>query len=90
MKGAEIVFCPSFWLLEDKYGFLKAEAEKRKIRERIARADKKMQALVEPAGKCLWGSEVAEAEGWSPEKNWWYFSRPKKGDADFLAEIDDV
>ena len=66
------------------------EAERKKIRERIDRADRKMQALVEPAGKCLWGSEVAEAEGWTPEKNWWYFSRPKKGDADFLAEIDDV
>jgi hypothetical protein len=65
------------------------EAEKKKIRERIAGADRRMQALVEPAAKCLWGSEVAEAEGWTPEKNWWYFSRPKKGDADFLAEIDD-
>ncbi len=31
LKGAEIVFCPSFWLLEDKYGFLKSAAEKRKI-----------------------------------------------------------
>ncbi len=68
-----------------------APEEERKIfRERIARADRKIQALIEPAGKCLWGSEVAEAEGWTPEKNWWYFSRPKKGDADFLAEIDDV
>jgi len=66
------------------------EAEKKKIRERVAGADKKMKALVEPAGKCLWGNEVAEAEGWNPEQNWWYFSRPKKGDADFLAEIDDV
>ena len=61
-----------------------------KIRERVRRADRKMRTVVEPAGKCLWGSEVAETEGWTPEKNWWYFSRPKKGDADFLAEIDDV
>jgi hypothetical protein len=61
-----------------------------KIRERVRRADQKMRTLVEPAGKCLWGSEVAETEGWTPEKNWWYFSRPKKGDADFLAEIDDL
>ncbi len=64
--------------------------EEGKIRERVRRADRKMRILVEPAGKCLWGSEVAEAEGWSTEKNWWYFSRPQKGDADFLAEIDDV
>ena len=66
------------------------EEERKILRERIARADGKIQALIEPAGKCLWGSEVAEAEGWHPEKNWWYFSRPKKGDVDFLAEIDDI
>ena len=61
-----------------------------KIWERVRRADQKMRTLVEPAGKCLWGSEVAETEGWTPEKNWWYFGRPKKGDTDFLAEIDDI
>ena len=66
------------------------EAERKKIQGRVARADQKMRGLVEPSGKCLWGSEVAEAEGWTPEKNWWYFSRPQKGDADFLAEIDDL
>ena len=66
------------------------EAEREKMRERVGRADKKMRGLIEPAGKCLWGSEVAEAEGWTPEKNWWYFSRPLKGDADFLAEIDNI
>jgi hypothetical protein len=69
---------------------LAPEAEREKMRERVGRADKKMRGLIEPAGKCLWGSEVAEAEGWTPEKNWWYFSRPKKGDADFLAEIDNI
>jgi hypothetical protein len=61
-----------------------------KIRDRVFRTDRKMRGLVEPAGKCLWGSEVAETEGWTPEKNWWYFSRPKKADEDFLAEIDDI
>jgi hypothetical protein len=61
-----------------------------KNRERIRRADRKMRGLTEPAGKCLWGSEVAETEGWTAEKNWWYFNRPKKGDADFLSEIDEI
>jgi hypothetical protein len=61
-----------------------------KIRERVRRADRKMRSLVEPAGKCLWGAEVADSEGWNPEKNWWYFTRPKKAAADFLAEIDEV
>jgi hypothetical protein len=76
-------------ILEEALG-MAPEEERKILRERIARADRKMQALIEPAGKCLWGSEVAEAEGWTPEKNWWYFSRPQKGDADFLAEIDDI
>ena len=61
-----------------------------KIRERIRRADRKMRGLVDPAGKCLWGSEVAETEGWTAEKNWWYFCRPRKADSDFLAEIDNI
>ena len=63
-------------------------AEGSNIRERVLRADRKMRSLVEPAGKCLWGSEVAETEGWTAEKNWWYFCRPRKADSDFLAEID--
>jgi len=65
-------------------------ALQKEIRERVRRADQKMRTLVEPAGKCLWGSEVAETEGWTPEGNWWFFSRPRKGDEDFLAEIDEV
>jgi len=63
-------------------------AEGSNIRERVLRADRKMRSLVEPAGKCLWGSELAETEGWTAEKNWWYFCRPRKADSDFLAEID--
>jgi len=66
------------------------KGEKEKYMERIQRADEKMRTLVKPIGKCLWGAEVAEAEGWTPKKNWWYFSRPLKGDPDFLAEIDEV
>lgn len=76
-------------ILEEALG-VAPEEEKKIFRERIARADRKMQALIEPAGKSLWGNEVAEAEGWTPKKNWWYFSRPKKGDKDFLAEIDAI
>jgi hypothetical protein len=64
--------------------------KKEKYKDRIQRIDAKFRTLVKPAGKCLWGAEVAESEGWTPKKNWWYFSRPLKGDPDFLAEIDDI
>jgi hypothetical protein len=54
---------------------------------RLRRADEQMKLLVEPIHACLWGAEVAEEEGWSAQKNWWYFSRPLQGNPDLLAEI---
>jgi hypothetical protein len=30
-------------------------------------------------GECLWGEEVAQAEGWDPEKNWYYYRHPQGG-----------
>ena len=55
--------------------------------ERLQRADEQMQALLAPVEVCLWGDEVAEEEGWTARNNWWYFSRPRHGDPDFLAEL---
>jgi len=49
-----------------------------------------MKKLLAPAGKCLWGDEVAEAEGWSARKNWWYFMKPFKAGRDLLAELEDL
>jgi hypothetical protein len=54
----------------------------------LSRADQKMRSLTEPVKGCLWGEEVAEEEGWTAEDNWWYFARPIKADAEFLAEIE--
>ena len=31
------------------------------------------------AGECLWGEEVAQAEGWDAEKNWYYYRHPQRG-----------
>lgn len=64
--------------------------EREKYHKKIRPLDEAMRSLVKPAGKCLWGEEVAEAEGWTAKKNWWYFHRPLKGDPDFLAEIDEA
>jgi len=58
------------------------------INARLDRADEKMRNLTEPTEVCLWGEDVAEEEGWTPEENWWYFARPIKADAELLAEID--
>lgn len=57
---------------------------------RLQRADEQMQALVQPTEVCLWGDEVAGEEGWTPKNNWWYFSRPRHGELEFLAELDEA
>lgn len=51
------------------------------------RADEQFLSLTQPTEACLWGPEVAEEEGWSAKNNFWYYRRPRRGDADFLAEI---
>ncbi len=62
--------------------------EKKKYLPRIHRADRVMKSLSASVERCLWGEETARKEGWTPEKNWWYFSRPIKGNPEFLSELD--
>jgi len=58
--------------------------------ERLRRVDERMKTLVEPAGRCLWGDEVAESEGWTAGKNWWYFSKPIHAGPELLSEIENA
>lgn len=67
-----------------------SDQQRQAIDLRLSRADQKMQSLTEPAKACLWGEEVAEEEGWTAEKNWWYFARPIKASAELLAEIGEL
>lgn len=66
------------------------ENDKGMCAARLRKADSRMKKAVVPAGRCLWGDEVAEAEGWSSRKNWWYFVKPLKASGELLAEIDDL
>ena len=75
-------------LLEDVLHIAPAD-EKRTFLKRIRQADAKMQWLVKPAGKCLWGDEAAVQKGWTSKKNWWYFFRPIEAGEDLLAEIEE-
>ena len=61
-----------------------------KYEDRIQRADDQMKSLTTRTAVCLWSDEVAEEEGWTPKKNWWYYARPADADPDLLAEIDEV
>jgi hypothetical protein len=76
-------------LLEEALAIAPKE-QREKYLERVHRADELMKTLVKPAGKCLWGDEVAETEGWTEGKNWWYFTRPIHADPGLLFEIEGV
>ena len=42
---------------------------------RIHKADELTKSST-TASKCVWGEAVARKEGWTAEKNWWYFVMP--------------
>ena len=62
---------------------------KETVLKRIRQADARMQWLVKPAGRCLWGDETARQQGWTANKNWWYFSIPNRPGEELLREIEE-
>jgi len=76
-------------LLEEALAITPRE-QKEECLDRVRRADELMKTLVKPAGKCLWGDEVAETEGWTAGKHWWYFTRPIQANPELLSEIEEV
>ena len=76
-------------LLEESLA-VAAPAARRNVADRVREADAALKSVTRFAGKCLWGDEVAAEEGWTAQKNWWYFSSPMNAEPDLLAEIDEV
>ena len=66
-----------------------SEAEKKLLLKQIRQADKKMQELIRPTARCLWDDETARQEGWTAEKNWWYFCVPVKSGEELLEDLDE-
>jgi hypothetical protein len=66
---------------------LATTAAPKKLMTRIRAADEKLKELVAPAGRCLWGDGLAKRNGWTLEKNWWYFMRPRQAAADLLQDL---
>jgi hypothetical protein len=54
-----------------------AAADRDAFRPRLEAADRMIQRHLQPAGPCLWGEDEARSHGWKPERNWWYFRRPR-------------
>jgi hypothetical protein len=75
-------------LLENALELASADA-RNGVMARVRDADHRILVLLRPAGKCLWGPIAAEDEGWTPERNWWYFQLPKSPGPALLAELDE-
>jgi hypothetical protein len=44
---------------------------------RLEAADRMIRGHLKPPGPCLWGENEALERDWTPERNWWYFRRPR-------------
>jgi hypothetical protein len=55
---------------------------------RVHDADMRVRLNLIPAGRCLWGGIVADEEGWTEERNWWYFERPRQPGPRFREELE--
>ncbi|TXL73878.1 hypothetical protein FHP25_19705 [Vineibacter terrae] len=58
--------------------------------EQLAASDARFRKATAAAGKCLWGSTVAAREGWHADRQWWYFRKPRIGNAELAQDIDAV
>ena len=55
-----------------------APREREAAAARLATADGKLHELVAAAVGCLWGAAAARENGWTPERQWWYFTSPRR------------
>jgi len=62
------------------------DPEREALGSHLEAADRKMKRHLLPPGPCLWGESEAAARGWTPEKNWWYFRRPRRAGNDFETD----
>ena len=59
---------------------------KEKIR-RIHKADDSVRQSSKIA-KCIWSDSIARKEGWTAEKNWWYFIIPRNLGGELRGDLD--
>jgi hypothetical protein len=57
---------------------------------RITEADRMIRPALTQAARCLWGGIAADNEGWTAEKNWWYFSVPTSPGPRLAQELTDM
>ncbi len=76
-------------LLEGAWNSARPE-QRESLSRRLAAADARIQKVLVPLGRCLWGPLAAEDEAWKPDIQWWYFSRPIIASEALLHDLDVV
>ena len=62
--------------------------EAARVRPRLEAADARFRSLVESTARCLWGETAAVTHGWTADRSWWYWRRPRRAGAELTREID--
>lgn len=75
---------------EAMHGLAAGQAADRTLADRLAAIDRRFREATVDAGKCLWGRAAAAHEGWHADRQWWYFRKPRPGNAALDREIERV
>ena len=57
---------------------------------KLDQADKDFMSGTRDLKKCVWGKGTARKEKWTPQKNWWYFRKPVRSNAQLEDELSTV
>jgi len=49
--------------------------------------DTQAQLHLTPTKTCLWGTQTAIKNNWTPEHHWWYYNRPTATTSEFLKDF---
>lgn len=54
---------------------------------RLMALDNRFKAATGETRKCVWGKNAAQDEGWSEDRNWWYYRVPLNPGSDLQIEL---
>jgi hypothetical protein len=73
-------------LIEEIIPLVSSAAHKALVKK-LGRIDAMMRMLTKTSEEPLWGDSTIKENGWTSERNWWYFSRPKNPGPDLRDEL---
>lgn len=63
-------------ILEEALAFVEPD-QAETVMERIRTADTRILVHLVPTAGCIWGEENARKHGYSRDRDWWYYHRPR-------------